>query len=137
MTRVMSKAATKPSSTPLVMDADLVMAMVATFSRLDYALKRCALAKGSTERVGPDWKKFARRLAKRQALYKTDAAASALGYFMNHTPEIQILSDGTLGWRRQPRGGDEDVTSFVVRCVRTIRNNLFHRGKSPHDAVDE
>jgi len=43
-----------------------------------------------------------------------------------------VAPEGTLGWAETKRGPSEREEEFLVRLVRTIRNNLFHGGKFPY-----
>ena len=51
---------------------------------------------------------------------------------MKKPPKTQIVSGNDLGWRETPIGQGEHHESYVLRLVRTVRNNLFHGGKYPY-----
>ncbi|HNT86793.1 MAG TPA: hypothetical protein PKL84_02915, partial [Candidatus Hydrogenedentes bacterium] len=61
----------------------------------------------------------------------------ALGNLKSASPRRQVVRDGRLAWEQIGRGNAECEEEFVLRLVRTARNNLFHGGKYPDGPIDE
>src|SRR4030095_10590367 len=59
-------------------------------------------------------------------LFKT-----ACDYLTSDPPQKQIVSERSLWWKATVRGNSESIEAYILRLVRTVRNNLFHGGKYP------
>ena len=57
---------------------------------------------------------------------------SAVDYFENHPPRKQKLDEHKqLSWSDPLKRKDELLLIWLLRMIRTVRNNLFHGGKFP------
>lgn len=127
----MDKATAKILCERLHLERDLVLDFFCVFSRFEYALKRAGFAKKKRDSVSANWVKFARYVTSRFDPGKTPELMEAINYVKNNAPMTQTIDARGLGWRETPQGGSESDLEWVLRLVRTIRNNLFHGGKSP------
>jgi len=53
------------------------------------------------------------------------------------SPRRQVVRDRQLGWESITRRVNESDEEFVLRLVKTARNNLFHGGKYPDGPAEE
>lgn len=105
----------------------------AAFSRFEFALKEAGFAKkrrANDDSVQPDWSGYAKTVGGQFAKVNGRRFQDAVEFITNFPPNIQVVgAGGTLKWQapaRAPKDTDED---YVLRLVRTVRNNLFHGGK--------
>jgi hypothetical protein len=109
------------------------------FSRFEYALKRDPryLMAGAGD-AKPNWDLFA---SNNNVTF--DPAASprltkAVEYFMAHPPCKQTRKSGQLGWSDPLlHSANEPMLTWLLICIRTVRNNLFHGGKFPMSLVPD
>lgn len=110
-------------------DRHLAWQFFVFFSRFEYALKR---TRGYvTQKAEPNWDRFA---SDHNDRWPSSARGfgEAVGYFEREPPRKQIVSGGALGWSEpQAYDGREPKLVWLLRVVRTVRNNLFHGGKFP------
>ncbi|MBN3849292.1 hypothetical protein G3N58_21050 [Paraburkholderia sp. Ac-20342] len=97
------------------------------FARFEAALKESGFLKNETEGAAaePSWQHFVDSHAGRYAL--TESGKKLIGL----SPERQVVGNGKeLSWR--PVGINDCRTDLckVVRMLKTVRNNVFHGGKS-------
>ena len=97
------------------------------FSRFEAALKETGFLKNDAEgsKAEPNWESFVKKYAETYVPTKSGKELIALA------PERQIVGVGkTLSWR--PVGIEDCKTELckIVRMLTTIRNNVFHGGKS-------
>ncbi len=113
-------------------DREAVLDFFLEFSRFEYALKRAEFLRKGTEEAQPDWDRFAQTLSGKLRRDRNDAFAKARSLLLGTPPKKQIVNtSGQLGWRESTRGQGESEEAFLLRLVRTVRNNLFHGGKFP------
>ncbi|OGQ17655.1 MAG: hypothetical protein A3C54_01165 [Deltaproteobacteria bacterium RIFCSPHIGHO2_02_FULL_60_17] len=55
----------------------------------------------------------------------------AVEYLCKQPPKKQIVIEGKLDWAAARQDQPESKSQYVLRLVRTVRNNLFHGGKFP------
>jgi hypothetical protein len=115
----------------LVEDKDLIFRFFAVFSRFEYALKRRGFLK-KQEQAEADWDSYANQLRGQFATVKAPVFKTAWGYLTSEPPKKQIVNWNSLGWKATVRGNSESIESYLLRLVRTVRNNLFHGGKYPY-----
>jgi hypothetical protein len=115
----------------LVEDKDLIFRFFAVFSRFECALKRGGFLK-KQERAEADWDSYVNQLRGQFATVKAPVFKTACDYLTSKPPDKQIVSGNSLGWKATVRGNNESIESYVIRLVRTVRNNLFHGGKYPY-----
>ncbi len=118
---------------PPAEDRKLVLAFFTVFSRFEYALKTSGLvAEGRHREAAPDWNAFATELRGRFAAVHDKRFANACAYLRGAPPRRQVLIKGRLRWEdSHPRHGEYDER-YLLRLVRTVRNNLFHGSKFPY-----
>jgi hypothetical protein len=52
-------------------------------------------------------------------------------------PRRQVVRDCHLRWEQIQRQDAESEEEFVLRLVKTARNNLFHGGKYPDGSIED
>jgi hypothetical protein len=112
-------------------DKDLVFRFFAVFSRFEYALKRSKFLKPK-DRAEADWDAYADDLRGRFTTVVVPAFKEACAYLIKKPPRTQIVLRDGLGWKKTVRRDTEVEERYVLRLVRTVRNNLFHGGKYPY-----
>jgi hypothetical protein len=136
-----SRSREKPmpyEKTPDPLDRDVVLEFFWKFSVFECSLKREGfLRRGRYNTAEPDWKGFGEAIEGRFADVTIEGFAAAVDALESASPRRQVVRSGRLEWEpvvRQPGHSRED---FVLRLVRTTRNNLFHGGKYPDGPVEE
>lgn len=122
----------------LVVDRDLVFQFFAFFARYEYSLKRSDFLK-RCDRAKPNWDAYANTLRGRFGKIQDKAFQTAIAYLLAKPPKTQIVTENGLGWTDTPLGPGEHQECYVLRLVRTVRNNLFHGGKYqyPFGTIDD
>lgn len=114
-------------------DRELVLEFFLEFSRFEYCLKRGGFLRKGIEEAVPDWDTFAKSLRGRLTDGPSDDFRQGHLVLTNRPPKKQMVTpSGGLGWRESTRGVKEADEAFLLRLVRTVRNNLFHGGKFPY-----
>ena len=123
---------------PDELDRDLVLGFFWKFSVFECALKREGfLRPGPKNGAEPNWDRFGKEVQGRFSQVSIPGFADAVGNFRKLSPQRQVVRDGHLGWEpiRQKAGqADEE---YILRLLRTVRNNLFHGGKYPDGSIAE
>jgi hypothetical protein len=114
-------------------DKYLVLEFVVVFSRMEYALKKAGFAKGSDARIDIKWNDFAKDIKGAFNPEKSSELQEAVKYLKELPPKQQVIVNNTSCWQYVERKPEESDLQFLVRLVRTVRNNLFHGGKQPMD----
>lgn len=102
------------------------------FSRFEYALKANGYLKkdGAGQPAEAGWQKLRERWETEYVL--TDAAANLLAA----NPQKQVVgSDGSFDFRPSAVDGLSAMGQVITHC-QTVRNNLFHGGKSGPKGFD-
>jgi hypothetical protein len=105
----------------------------AMFSRFEYALKETPpFLMDSNGSAQANWDVFANSLKGKFSTVNDAAFSTAVAFLKNHPPRKQVVapSGNFVEWKETVRDRSESDEQFVVRLIRTIRNNLFHGGKS-------
>jgi len=120
-------------------DSELVLQFFVTFSRFEYALKRAGFVRSDGyNNASADWQRFARK--KGNALLDdipdmefTDAKS----FLLREPPQKQVVTatDRSLRWQANTKRREEGDAEYLLRLVKDVRNNLFHGGKYPYEAV--
>jgi hypothetical protein len=111
-------------------DKELVFTFFCWFARFECALKRANYVRGENgKRVSPDWDKFARDMRGKFAGSSDEAFRAAVEELKKLEPRVQILEGNRLEWETRKKRRDECEEQYVIRLLRTARNNLFHGGK--------
>jgi hypothetical protein len=120
-------------------DRKLAWQFFVFFSRFEYALKKDPryLMAGAGD-AKPNWDLFASNNNERFDLAASTRLAEAVDYFRARPPRKQTRDSGQLGWSKPlMHKAPEPVLVWLLLCVRTVRNNLFHGGKFPRLAVSD
>ncbi len=113
---------------------DLAFEFFFRFSRFESAMKeqKCLRWMNPGDRAWANWRKFA---ADHGDAYEPTAAALAL---IEAAPMIQVVGDGgELDFVPEPMAADASTLRRVVDHCLTVRNNLFHGGKSGGGGWDQ
>jgi len=121
---------------------ELLLDFFLTFSRFEYALKVSGFFKMPNQtrhdpRCPPaaeaDWDSFAVSLRGIFSENRTERLRQASEYLLDSPPNKQvIIKDGcgwAIAWETPIRPRHETDIEFILRMVRSVRNNLFHGGK--------
>ncbi len=110
-------------------DKDLVTQFFTAFSRFEYALKTSGFAKRDHRAAKPDWDHFVESFSGHFDPTADPHLEEAVNYLTSSPPRRQVLEGQTLQWEDTPRRENEDLLAYIVRLVKTVRNNLFHGAK--------
>lgn len=115
----------------LHMPQDLAIEFMATFSRLEYALKAAGYAIGHRNMVEAHWDKFANQIDDQFEQIETEKLIKAKSLLLDRPPRKQVFSQSDLRvmFREQNVDIKQRKTQQLLVFVRTVRNNLFHGGK--------
>jgi hypothetical protein len=120
------------------LDRELVLAFFWKFSVFECALKREGFVRpGPRDAANPDWRGFGKSISGRFGEVRAAGFQTALCVLKDASPRRQVVRGGQIGWERLERQGEESEEEFVLRLVRTARNNLFHGGKYPDGQIEE
>jgi hypothetical protein len=101
------------------------------FARFEFALKRTSrfLSTGRGNAAKPAWDKFETEIGAAYPSLDSEDFRQARGHILGKPPQRQVVFNNELRWEALPDKKTE--ISFLLSCVRTMRNNLFHGGKFP------
>jgi hypothetical protein len=133
-----------PNNDPLrLLDAiaperNLVLHFFAVFSRFEFALKRIAkYLAGNEKEAKANWGLYAKAIHGRFSDISGDEFSAAVAYLAANPPKKQIVAEGVIRWRDSVKDPGESNEAFILRLVRTVRNNLFHGGKYPEGPIED
>jgi len=108
------------------------------FSAFECAMKREGfLRRGHKDAAEPDWEKFGKSIQGRFREVRVNGFPEAVRALMKVSPHRQVICEGRLRWEDLEPKPDESHEEFVLRLVKTARNNLFHGGKYPDGEIAE
>lgn len=116
-------------------DADLIFKFFIVFSRFEYALKKSGYVRYRTNYLKPDWEKFSRSTQSKVNQFSSHILQEAFQYYLTRPPKIQAIENQTFVWKENKKMKDETDYHWIIRSVRIVRNNLFHGGKFPWEAI--
>lgn len=123
---------------PSAFDHDLVLDFFCKFSVFECALKREGfLRTGPNDGAQANWDRFGREVQGRFAQVSIPGFAEAVDKLRQLAPRRQVVRNGQLGWEPIVQGNDESEESYILRLLKTARNNLFHGGKYPDGPIKE
>ncbi len=103
------------------------------FSRFEFALKEAesfSKKKGKYGNVEPDWQSFKNR-------YRDFYSSAALKALLEDPPKEERYIDGRQSiWEPVAFKQTDSDLDKAVQLVKTMRNNLFHGGKSSKEGWD-
>lgn len=115
-------------------DSRLVYQFFTLFSVMEYALKELGYARSSRwDGVEVDWDRFVDYLEGKFTWQNDPGLEQSVRYLFDYPPRRQVLRDGHLGWKESYRSPEVGDNEWLLRLVKTVRNNLFHGGKRPFD----
>jgi len=101
------------------------------FSRFEFALKENGyLKKGPYDAALPNWEKFRDTYSKN---YTASPRATAL---LAAPPQRQVVVGNSCKWEKTDLNREKTDLGKVILVLKTIRNNLFHGGKSSQEDWD-
>jgi len=104
------------------------------FSVFEYALKATGYVRFSHwEGVKADWESFIEDIENDFDWHKSPSLEEAVQYLFDEPPRRQVFNDGHLEWGQNRRPLEAGDIEWLLRLVKTVRNNLFHGGKKPFD----
>lgn len=123
-------------------DKELLFNFFLTFSRFEYALKLSGFFKkpnhnrynpNNPPAAEPDWDRFADSIRRVFLWERSEQLKQACEYLLYSPPNKQVIiqdvADWAIAWETPVRRRQETDIKFILRMVRSIRNNLFHGGK--------
>jgi len=114
---------------------EVVLQFFVCFSRFEYALKRAGYLSPKKPYAEADWKSFAEKLETSLANITDIQFVKAKTYLLKRPPQkLMRNSDNSLEWGDNKQNGESE-TVYLLSLVRSVRNNLFHGGKYPHNSV--
>lgn len=123
---------------PQALDRDLVLDFFWKFSVFECALKREGfLRTGRNKGAEADWDCFGREVQGRFSQVSTPGFGEAVDKLKQLSPRRQVVRNGHLGWDPIVRQAGESNEAYILRLLRTSRNNLFHGGKYPDGPIEE
>jgi hypothetical protein len=123
---------------PNALDRDLVLDFFWKFSVFECALKREGFLKRRRDNgAEPDWDRFGSEVRGRFAQVTDPGFAEAVAKLKQLSPRRQVVRGNRLGWDTIVQGHGESEEAYVLRLLKTARNNLFHGGKYPDGPIEE
>jgi hypothetical protein len=122
---------------PADLDKDLVLRFFFAIARFEYALKRTGFLEPDKNWASPDWAGFGSSVGEQFMVSKQTGLSDAVAYLEKNPPRTQVVTNGKLDWRDNRRGKSDSSTVWLLRLVKTVRNNLFHGGKFPGTPVSD
>ncbi len=102
------------------------------------ALKREGfLREGRNQAAEPDWDTFGQKVGDRFGEVDDGEFRDAVRILTDAGPRRQVVRGGHLAWESVQRREEDSDGQFVLRLLRTARNNLFHGGKYPDGPIEE
>ena len=111
------------------MPPELACEFLATFSRMEYALKSTRYADGNDKRIDPAWDQFANDIHEAFEKMAEPDLVEAKSYLIGYPPRKQTLAGNKVTFVDQKIDVKQKTTQQLLLMVRTVRNNLFHGGK--------
>ncbi len=110
-------------------DRERLFGFLALFARWECALKSTGYARTNGQFAMPDWDRFARDNEGAVGALADGNFVAARTFLLASPPRKQVLNNGTVEWRDNPRRQNETNAGYLFRVVKDVRNNLFHGGK--------
>jgi hypothetical protein len=116
--------------------SDVRLNLFAIFSRFEFSLKEEGFLLGAEGAdASPNWDKFA-NLAELTDIVSALSKDTDVAFLIGRPPKTQIVTNKSLGWRAKIASPITRALDLLL-AVRTVRNNLFHGGKSGENPDDE
>jgi len=105
-----------------------IIDFIATFFRLEYALKASGEFLTKDKNATPDWTTFASEIEYEISNSTNSQLKRSIDYILNNPPQKQINEGGVIKWKRAGPSQQKKTKNLII-YIRRIRNNLFHGGK--------
>jgi len=105
-----------------------IIDFIATFSRLEYALKDSGEFLKKTKDAEADWNAFASKIESKINNSTNCQLKKSIEYILNNPPQKQINENGVIKWKPADPSQRNKTKNLIIYICR-IRNNLFHGGK--------
>jgi hypothetical protein len=103
---------------------------LALFARWECALKSTGYVRtNGLHHALADWNRFATDNEAAIAMLADGDFVAARTFLLASPPKQQVLNNGAVEWRDNPRRPNETDAMYLFRVVKDVRNNLFHGGK--------
>lgn len=116
---------------------DILLEFFATYSRLEYALKRKQCTTSHDGRAEPDWCKFISENKNNFNTQKDTSLKKSVDYLLSFPAQQQIVKNGKLDFSESQETKIGSTLCRLYHCLRITRNNLFHGGKFPLRPISE
>jgi len=116
----------------------LLLKFFLNFSRFEYALKASGyFQRGRLNRQNfpappdakPDWNRFGESIKNTFKMDQNDELQRACQYILDNPPMKQVIVNDSIAWETPVRPQSQSDVEFLLRMVRSVRNNLFHGAK--------
>lgn len=126
-------------SIALQREFEVVWQFFIIFSLFEYALKRDKrYIHEKYGRAEANWDKYASENNKSFSENKSNELQSAIIYFNHTPPRKQLYKNSKVAWSEPLNNvSSEPCLIWLLKIIRTVRNNLFHGGKYPGINVPE
>ena len=111
--------------THLSVSSELALEFLATFSRLEYALKVTGFLQPNNNEAKADWKRFVSELEDKFKPKNLNDFNFLLGYKLNMLGNV----NNSIVWVEFDTSKAKNSIENVTLKIKQIRNNLFHGGK--------
>ena len=105
-----------------------IIDFIATFSRLEYALKASGEFLRRTKDADADWIAFATNIESKINNSTNCQLKKSIEYILNNPPQKQTNENGVIKWKPVDPS-QRNRTKNLIMYICRIRNNLFHGGK--------
>ena len=118
------------NSENISVERHLLLDFFLTFSKFEYALKNSRFKRRARHAgAEPDWNGFISNVAPNFKQNENSSLEEACKFYLDNPPRKQVLLNNELAWKTQSQQDNESEEAFILRMVKTVRNNLFHGGK--------
>jgi len=107
---------------------NLLLRFFLNFATFEYAMKNGGYGTSQRGYYEPDWNKLKSAVSKQTVPVELNEAKQ---YLNDQPPQKQTAA---TRWSPPTLINDNDW-EFLIDCIKTVRNNLFHGGKVPFDPV--
>jgi hypothetical protein len=126
------KSRIDPILSRLQVEPHLAFEFIAAFSRVEYAFKAMGWIRERNRRfpiVEADWDQMVDVIKADFEANSNDVLMEATSYLVLNPPRVQCVTFGKLDWRPLVFKDGDVPLMRLVKCVKTVRNNLLHGGK--------
>ena len=115
----------------------LVYNFLVAFSVFEYSLKELGLASQSGNYLKIKWKSFVDGISSDFENIENlpNQLQDAINYLFEHSPREQFFNGRNIEWKATSQDVTETNARWLLRILKTVRNNLFHGGKYPYDPI--